>query len=130
MITANIANSYNREVFAVPGRLHSTYSTGTNDLIKKQQAQIYTSVTDLQYYLGWEEPELFEEVGEVHREKDLSLEGEESMIYETLKETEGMVIDEVARKSQIPINKLAGLLLNLEFKGIVKPLPGNVYKLN
>jgi DNA processing protein len=131
LITAEIANSYNREVFAVPGKLNAPYSKGTNQLLRSQKASIYTCASDLQYLLGWEDPnQPFSEQEGLHNETNWELDQEETPIVETLKEAESMALDELSRKSQIPINKLAGCLLNLEFKGIVKPLPGNLYKLN
>src|SRR5699024_1310334 len=67
LVTADIANSYNREVFAVPGRATDKFSRGCNELIKRQKAQLVTSAEDIIYYLDWTikehkpepQPELF-----------------------------------------------------------------------
>lgn len=127
LITANIAHSYDKPVFAVPGNLNSAASAGTNDLIKQQKALIYTSIDDLMYHLNWEtsptKPSKHEAVG-------ITLSPEERAIVEALKDQpSGVAIDDLAWKTQIQINQLASLLLTLEFNGMVKMLPGKKYLL-
>lgn len=125
LITANIAYSYNREVFAVPGDLENRYSEGCNALIRSQKANIYTGVKDLNYLLGWEE-------GETKSKKkalDLSAYGQpEQKIITLLTEFEaGLHLDELSWKTQISVSEVVSHLLTLEFDGLVKSLPGKRY---
>jgi DNA processing protein len=123
LITANIADSYDRPVFAIPGNLGQTYSTGCNALIKSQKALIYTDTKDLVYHLNWD--------GESIQERnDIELDPQETTIVSLLRhEPTGYAIDELCWKSQIQINQLATVLLNLEFKGVIRTLPGKKYQL-
>ncbi|MEO9967847.1 MAG: DNA-processing protein DprA [Reichenbachiella sp.] len=125
LITANIAHSYDREVFAVPGTLQNKYSEGCNGLIRSQKANIYTSVADLNYLLGWEK-------GEVKPAKtkiDISeLKAAEQKIMRILIDSKsGLQLDELSWKTQMSINETVSSLLSLEFEGAVKSLPGKVY---
>ena len=127
LITANIADSYDKYVFAVPGTIGSTYSEGCNELIRNQKAYIYTGVKDLNYYLNWDEGNKKEAEKIVDKEQ---LEPAELKVYNLLFTTkEAMHIDEIAWKTQLLINEVASHLLTLEFKGIVKSLPGKKFKL-
>ena len=125
LITAHQADSYDRVVFAVPGNIGSEYSIGTNRLIASQKALIYTGIQDLIYHLGWE----LEGPKPSSRElPDLS--NDEQIIYETLQaKNEAMEIDIIALQSQLSINQVASNLLSLEFKNLVKSLPGKKYGL-
>ena len=123
LITAHIADSYNRPVFAVPGDVGHTYSEGTNRLIASQKALIYTGVEDLVYHLNWD----------ISKQKDIpktlpELSAKERGIYDLLVETRSPVeIDLIAIKTQLPINEVASHLLSLEFKNLVKSMPGKKY---
>jgi DNA processing protein len=127
LITADIANSYNRDVFAVPGRITDKYSAGCNRLIKTNRAALLESIADLEYLMNWQkskQPEvyqasLFEEMTD-----------EERLLTGLLKTTPCMTIDQLALMSDFPVSKTSSVLLTMEFKGIVKCLPGRVYKLN
>jgi DNA processing protein len=128
LITAEIANSYDREVFAVPGNLGSKYSEGCNKLIKNHKAHIFTSIKDIEYIMNWSTENLAQKTKNT---PDLSFfTGEEREVIVAMQATQGILIDELSWKSQIPVNKLASILLNLEFQGIVKSLPGKKFKLN
>lgn len=125
LITADIANSYSKDVFAVPGALGQTYSEGCNKLIKINKAALLTSVNDLQYIMNWTP-------GIVDTEKRMNVElnAEEQQVVEAISaKGASMQIDELSWKTGIPPGVLATLLLHLEFKGIVKPLPGKLYQL-
>ena len=124
LITADIANSYNRDVFAFPGRLTDTCSTGCNWLIKTNKANLLQSVADIEYLMGWDkqpktpiQPELFPEISD-----------EEKIILQLLKENGECVIDNLCVALQMPVSKVSALLLNLELAGLVNSLPGKVYK--
>jgi DNA processing protein len=128
LITADIANSYNRDVFALPGDIHNKYSRGCNNLIKQNKASLITGIHDIEYIMNWQ-PEAQPSGDEKYYDYS-QLTEEEKTIIETLNtDKAGLIIDELSWKSQIPLNKLASLLLNLEFSGIVKPMPGKKYRL-
>jgi DNA processing protein len=127
LITAEIANSYNKDVFAVPGPLNGEYSAGCNNLIKINKANLLTSVKDLEYIMNWE-------AGEQPVEKfSLDLESleydERKVVNELINQKESIMIDNLSWQTQLPISKLASVLLNLEFKGYVNSLPGKRYNL-
>lgn len=130
LITAEIANSYDRDVFALPGDIGKKYSAGCNNLIKSNKAHLLTSINDIEYIMNWEaQTQESIKASKIH---DLtSLSPDERTVVETLRLTsDGMVLDELSWKSQIPLNKLASILLQLEFNGAVIPIPGKKYKLN
>lgn len=130
LITGEIAYSYNREVFAVPGDIDHQYSMGCNKLIAKQKANIYSGIADLEYMLNWDQD--IEATPSVKPVLDIdSFEGETRRIIQVLLEfKEGLQLDELCWKSQVAINQAVSTLLNLEFEGLVKSLPGKRYKLN
>ncbi len=127
LITAEIANSYNREVFAVPGNLGNKFNEGCNHLIKSHKAHIYTSVKDLEYILNWDIEKPDKKTQKFNLPELLS--GDEKIIIEMLIEKESIAIDELSWKTNIPISKLSSLLLTMEFEGMIKTLPGKKYKL-
>ena len=129
LITAEIANSYNRDVFALPGNIENKFSVGCNNLIKSNKAHLLTSIEDLEYIMNWE-PQTDAKSTEDKYYDYSKLSEEEKSIIETLQiDKDGINLDELSWKSQIPLNKLASLLLNLEFSGVVKSLPGKKYRL-
>ncbi len=129
LITAEIANSYNRDVFALPGDIGKKFSQGCNNLIKSNKAHLLTSIEDVEYIMNWESQSDGQEPDDKYYDY-ASLNDDEKMIIETLKTaTDGVILDELSWKSQIPLNKLASILLNLEFNGIIKTIPGKKYRL-
>lgn len=132
LITAEIANSYNREVFAVPGNLGINTSLGCNKLIKNHKANIFTRVEDIIELLHWQISD--NSTPSTKPNSSLynfsTLNNEEQTIVSILKENQELMIDELSWKSQVPASKLASLLLNLEFQGVIKALPGKKFKLN
>lgn len=126
LVTADIANSYNREVFAVPGRASDPQSQGCNNLIKSQQAHMLTSAADVLYILGWELEEKLPQPRQTQLFVELT--PEEKSIYDYLATKEKEVLDVIALENSLPTFKVATLLLNLELKGAVKPLPGKLYQ--
>lgn len=127
LITAEIAYSYNKDVFAVPGNLQSTFSEGCNHLIKKMKASIYTGPGDIAEALFWSKP------GEEKIKKPiLDLAGrdeEDRAILKLLLDKGESEIDQISYLTEIPLGMLSSRLLSLEFEGIVKSLPGKKYKL-
>jgi len=127
LITANVAYSYDRPVFAVPGELGKKSAEGCNLLIRNMKGAIYTHFDDVVRELNWDlakesrQQELFTELA--------SLKGMEKRIMEVLmKNHQQMHIDELAYQTEFTQTDLAGLLLQLEFKGLIKPLPGKEFK--
>lgn len=127
LVTADIANSYNREVFAVPGKATDTHSQGCNNLIKTQQAHLLTQAADIIYMLGWEIEKTNPKPQQTQLFVDLT-EGEK-IIYRYLKDQEKELLDTIALQCKMPTFKVATLLLNMEIKGVVQPLPGKLFQL-
>ena len=125
LITADLANSYNRDVLAVPGRSNDEYSAGCNKLIKRNKAALIDCVEDIEYLLGWQvvKGKAFQ------RNLFPVLTAEESKIFDILKENGELTIDILGLKAEMPVSKASALLLNMEFAGVVKSLPGKVYSL-
>ena len=128
LITAEIACSYNRDVFSVPGRIGDTYSEGCNFLIKTNKAALVQSAKDVGYILGWD----VENKKSPARQRKLFVELtlEEEKIVEVMQKKETTGIDAICSETRLPISKIAAALLNLEFEGLVRALPGKVYKLD
>jgi DNA processing protein len=126
LITAEYANNYNREVFAIPGNIHSRFSEGCNHLIKKHKAHILTSINDIEYIMNWSKDDTPVPEKEINW-SDLSI-PEKNIIRVFQKTGHEILIDELSWKSQIPVNQLASHLLNLEFRGYIKALPGKKFR--
>tara|TARA_R110002072_G_scaffold22615_1_gene79448 strand:+ start:288232 stop:289338 length:1107 start_codon:yes stop_codon:yes gene_type:complete len=126
LVTADIAHSYNREVFAVPGKATDLQSTGCNNLIKYHQARLITSAADIIYMLGWK---IKENVTRVKQTKlFVELTQEESILYEYLKKKDKVLLDNIALDCNFPTFKVSSLLLSMELKGVVRPLPGKLFQ--
>ncbi|WP_333599059.1 DNA-processing protein DprA [Flavobacterium sp.] len=126
LITANAANDYNRDVFAVPGRTSDKYSQGCNDLIKTQRASLLTSAADLVYILNWELET--KAAKPVQKQLFVSLDYEEQRVYDYLQKNGKQVLDMIALECDFPIFKISSILLNMELKGVVRPLPGKLFE--
>jgi DNA processing protein len=127
LITADIANSYNRDVFAVPGRITDPYSDGTNYLIRTNRAALVQKADDIEYLMGWKEKS--GNPVSVQRKIFLEMTPEEEKIVALLQEHGKLGIDDICILSATPMSKLSASLLNLEFEGVVRCLPGKVYSL-
>jgi DNA processing protein len=125
LITANMANDYNRDVFAVPGRVTDKYSQGCNNLIKTQKANVLTSAADLIYILNWD---IQKESRPVQKQLFVTLEDDEQKVYDYLLKTGKELMDIIALRCDFPIYKISGMLLNMELKGVVRPLPGKLFE--
>lgn len=125
LISADIAESYNRDVFAVPGRPDDKWSAGCNALIKKNRAAMVESAKDIEYQLDWISGETKEA-----EQKTLfpELDDTEKMIIDFIVAQEESDIDTICRTTGIPIYRLSPALLQLELKGILKIAPGNIYR--
>ncbi len=126
LITADIASSYNRDVFAFPGRAGDTWSKGCNQLIRNNGADLIDGIDDLEFFMGWEkqskdrvmQPELFIELTD-NEEKVVSL----------LREQGELFIDQISALVSLPVSRVSAMLLNLEFKNVISALPGKMYRL-
>ena len=129
LITAEIANSYNRDVFAFPGRVGDDYSEGCNFIIRNNKAQLLTCAADLAYSMGWEKTSDVRPVEQFMLPIDLSR--DEQTIFDVLRQNNGPVaIDDLTIKTNLPTSALAMNLLNMEMQGYLRSLPGKVYALN
>lgn len=126
LITAEIASSYNRDVFCIPGNVNQKFSAGTNYFIKANKATLIESAEDVAQQMGWQEPKL-----KTAKQKELfvELDKNEKMIVDLLKDNDAAHIDSISFLTQLTPSQLAATLLSLEFKGIVSSLPGKMYKL-
>jgi DNA processing protein len=127
LITANLANDYNREVFAVPGKTTDLYSQGCNNLIKTQRANLLTSVADLVYMLNWDLKAPKQK--NIQKQLFVSLTDEQQKIYDYLLQNHKEQLDIIALECNIPIYKTASVLLDMELKGVIRPLPGKQFEL-
>ncbi len=127
MITAKLGNDFNRDVFALPGRNIDEFSKGCNHLIKTNQAHLMESTKDIGYILGWEKAKKNKPEA-IQKKLFLDLTLEEQELVDFLLDG-AKSIDEIAVSVSMPISKVSSQLLMLEFKGIVKQLPGKLYQL-
>jgi DNA processing protein len=127
LITADIANSYNRDVFAIPGRIGDLYSEGTNALIRMNKASLIQSHEDILYLLGWDpkvkKPDL------VQRKIFIEMTPEEKILVDILSGVQKIGIDELSLLAGLRMSVVSAALLNLEFEGVVNSLPGKLYSL-
>lgn len=126
LVTADIANSYNREVFAVPGRITDSQSVGCNNLIKMQRAHLLSKPADVPYILNWQ---LETKTQPVQKQLFVELDTDEKVIYNFLKDNDKELLDIIALKCNMPTYRVASLLLNMELKGVVRPLPGKQFEI-
>ncbi|PWS28541.1 DNA-protecting protein DprA [Pedobacter yonginense] len=127
LITAEIANSYNKDVYAFPGRTNDLYSEGCNFLIKTNRAGLINNAKDLIYYLGWDD-EVKQQKKQAQTALHIGLTTNEQNVVHALKDGQ-LAIDELSIALNIQQSKLAIVILTLEMQGIVVSLPGKVYKL-
>lgn len=132
LITANLANDYDREVFAAPGNLYHKYARGCHRLIKEHKAHLLTDCQDIVTILNWDLPHTQKTNLTLRAQRDrwTDLTEEEKTVATLLSEQPaGMLIDEISWKTGIPINQLAAVLLSLEFKQVVQAFPGRRFRL-
>jgi DNA processing protein len=127
LVTADMANSYNRDVFAVPGRPEDQYSQGCNDLIRRNKASLAESAGDIETFLNWKSDNAPRPVQQTLFSE---LDGTEKLIFETIMKDGEPTIDSICRTLNMPVYKLSSILLQMEFKGIIKCYPGNIYRIS
>ncbi len=128
LITADVANSYNRDVFAFPGNVTNIYSKGCNRLIRENKAALAETADDILKMMQWDEAP---DRKIIPQQKQLFMEftGEEKLLVDILSENPAVDLDTIAFSTRIPMGKASALLLKLELNGIVKALPGKQFQL-
>ncbi len=122
LITAEQAISYNRDVFAVPGRLGEKYSSGCNKLIKTNKAALIETVEDMEYQMDWQTTNK-----PVQKLLFVDLTDDEQKIMNLFAQQSHWNIDEICRTTKLTMPKVSAILLNLEFAGVIKCLPGKIF---
>lgn len=126
LITATMAGDYSRDVFAFPGRATDKYSQGCNNLIKTQKANLITSAADLIYMLNWDLDS--EKSKPVQKQLFVDLDNDEQKIYDYLLKNGKELLDIIALECEFPVYKISSILLNMELKGVIRPLPGKLFE--
>ena len=124
LVTADIANSYNKDVFAVPGRTTDIYSKGCNNLIKNNRAHLLISASDIVKMLNWDVQEK-----PIQKQLFIELNENEQKIYDLLHEKGQQLLDVISLECNIPVYQLSSILLQMELKGVTKPLPGKMFEI-
>jgi DNA processing protein len=129
MVTAELANGYNKDVFAFPGKVTDNKSAGCNYLIKSNKAMLLTDAQQLIEIMGWEEKK---QKPKPKSQKDIFIElsKDEKLIIDILNEKETVHIDEINLRSGLSSSAIAAAILNLELQNVVSGLPGKIYKLS
>lgn len=124
IITAEMANEYNKDVFAVPGRIFDELSEGCNKLIKQNKAHLIESAKDVGYIMRWEEMDARKFI---QTSLFVELDDTEKEVVSLLREEKELTIDQITYRLLKQPSEVSSLLVNLEFKGVVKSLPGKKY---
>jgi DNA processing protein len=126
LITADLANSYDRDVFAFPGRVSDPASAGCNRLIKTHRADLIENYRDLEYRLGWESTE--NKKSEIQRSLFREPGPDDQKILKVLEEEGDCSIDMICFKSGLPVSRASVILLEMELSGMILTLPGDCYR--
>ena len=127
MITADIANSYNKDVFALPGRTSDPKSEGCNLLIRNNKAMLLTDAIHFLEMMNWRQTKVPKKK---QRELFITLTENEQLIVDILKDRPSIHIDELYLRCNLSGTQTAAALLMLELNGIIISLPGKIYQLN
>ena len=127
LLTAELAVSYNRDLFAFPGRVGETYAEGCHYLIKSNRAGLIENLGDLEYCMNWQPGSANRGVSQPRLFNDLT--PEEQKVADLLQTNGELTIDQICLQTGLPMNRVSPMLLSLEFSGIVKCLPGKVFRL-
>lgn len=129
LITASIAQSYSRDCFAFPGRVNDQYSCGCNELVSRNKAALITSAWDFVEAMNWEVSTKKKSADELQTELFPELTPEENAVITALRaDSDGMQVNQLVVRLNIPINKLLPLLFEMEMKGYVKAVAGGYYR--
>lgn len=127
MITAELANGYNKDVFALPGKITDSKSAGCNYLIKNNKAILFTDAGDLMELMGWQQKK--KPGAKKQKELFIELSAEEKKVISILQEKEAVHIDEINQQCGLTSSITAACILNLELQNVILSLPGKLYKL-
>ena len=129
LITASLAGSYARDCFAFPGRVNDQYSQGCNELVSRNKAALITSAYDFVEAMNWGDATKKKSAADLQTELFLELSPEESAVMTALREdSDGLQVNQMVVRLNIPINKLLPLLFEMEMKGLVKAVAGGRYR--
>lgn len=128
MITAELAYNYNRDLFAVPGKISDSKSSGCLRLIQQNKAILLSDPVQLQQVMGWQET--VKPKKKQTRELFIDLSDEEKILVHLLQDKDAVHIDELYLKSNLSSSTVAEAVLNLELQNVIASLPGKMYKLN
>jgi DNA processing protein len=128
MITAEMANGYNRDVFAVPGKITDAKSAGCNYLIRSNKAVLFTDTQELLETMGWIE----QKKSKAKKQKEIFIEltPDEKIIINILTEKETVAIDEINLRSGLSTSAVAAAILSLELQNVIRCMPGKTYTLH
>ena len=131
LITAEIAQSYDRAVFAFPGAVGMTYSEGCNNLIRDNGAGLISNADDFVKAMEWQDEAILKQAIADGIERNLfpDLSPEETKVVALLQQTNDLQLNILSVKTGIPIGSLTALLFQLEMKGVIRPLAGGMYHL-
>lgn len=131
LITASLARTYNREVFAFPGNVGSQYSEGCNNLIRDNVAGLISNADDFVKSMNWDDDVKLQRAQQIGIERQLfpDLSTEERQVVSALKKHNDLQINMLSVQADIPIAHLTAILFSLEMKGVLKALPGGMYHL-
>ena len=131
LLTTGISKSYNRDVFAFPGRVGDEYSEGCNNAIRNNEAALVTSAEDFVRQMCWDDDIKLKKAKENGIERSLFPEfnEDEGCIVNALKKNNDQQVNFLAMNAGIPFNKINSILFELELKGVIKALPGGIYHL-
>jgi DNA processing protein len=127
IITAEFGNEYNKDVFALPGHVNEELSEGCNKLIKQNKAHLIESASDISYIMRWDEID----AGKViQKQLFVDLDDKETMAVQILRDNKEISIDALTYKMNLQPSEVSSILLGLEFKGLVRTMPGKKYALS
>lgn len=129
LITAELAESYHRDVFAFPGRVYDRYSEGCNRLIKANRAVLIQTAEDFLEAMCWNNPLATENVKPRQQELFVELSQEERLIVSTLEGVDDKQVNQIVVETGLSFSKVSALMFELELKGVVRVLGGARYKL-
>lgn len=131
LVTARIANSYSRDVFAFPGRTGDMYSEGCNNLIRDNKAGLISGAADFINAMGWQTDARLEQARRNGIERTLfpELTADEQAVADALQKENDQQVNSLTLTSGIPVSRLAATLFTLEMKGMVRCMAGGVYHL-
>ncbi len=127
IITAEFGNDYNRDVFALPGSVTEERSEGCNKLIKQNKAHLIESAADIAYIMRWEE---LDAQKVIQQQLFVELTEDESRMIGMIRDAKEIAIDALTYRMAMTPSEVSGMLLTLEFKGLLRSLPGKKYTVN